>query len=129
MKTGLLKFTKQLRPAPTGKRLLIATDCLSLVLAVEKGPIKQKAPTLAHIWSSIYRLFDRGMARIAIKWVPSHCGIRRNEFADARVKFLLSKCSALKMRRIPMLYSTAVSYYKDHNRQHYHSLLTTEQTE
>ena len=28
-----------------------------------------------------------------------------------------------------MLYSTAVSYYKEQNRQHYHNHLTTEQTE
>ena len=108
LKAGLLKLTKQLRPAPTDKRLIIATDCLSLVLALEKGRIKQKDPTLAHIWSSLYILFDRGIARIAIQWVPSHCGIQRNEFADARAKTLLSNCSALNMRRVPMLYSTAV---------------------
>ena len=92
LKAGLLKVTKQLRPAPTGKRLIIATDCLSLVLALEKGHIKQKDPTLTHIWSSLYKLFDRGIARIAIQWVPSHCGILRNEFADARAKTLLSNC-------------------------------------
>ena len=46
LKAGLLKLTKQLRPAPTDKCLIIATDCLSLVLALEKGPIKQKDPTL-----------------------------------------------------------------------------------
>ena len=33
------------------------------------------------------------------------------------------------MRRVPMLYSTAVSYYKEQNRQYYHNQLTTEQTE
>ena len=33
------------------------------------------------------------------------------------------------MRKVPMLYSTAVSYYKEQDRQHYHNQLTTEQTE
>ena len=129
LKAGLLKLTKQLRPAPTDKRLIIATDCLSLVLALEKGPIKQKDPTLAQIWRSLYKLFDRGIARIAIQWIPSHCGIQRNEFADARAKTLLSNCSAFSMRRVPMLYSAAVSYYKDKNRQYYQNQLIAEETE
>ena len=127
LKAGLLKLTKQLRPAPTDKKLIIATDCLSLVLALEKGPIRQKDPTLVQIWRSLYKLFDRGIARFAIQWVPSHYGIQRNEFADARAKTLLSNCSAV--RRVPMLYSTAVSYYKDQNRQYYHDQLTAEETE
>ena len=79
------------------------------MLALEKGPINQEDPTLAHIWSSIYKLFDRGIARIAIQWVPEHCGIRRNEFADARAKTLLTNCKASDMRKVPMLYFTAVS--------------------
>ena len=108
LKAGLLKLTKQLRPALTDKKLIIATDCRSLVLALEKGPIKQKDPTLARIWRSLYKLFDRGIARIAIQWVPSHCGIQRNEFADARAKLLLSNCTALRMRRVPMLYSSII---------------------
>ena len=57
------------------------------------------------------------------------CGIQRNEFADARAKTLLSNCKASDMRKVLMLYSTAVSYYKEQNRQHYHNHLTTEQTE
>ena len=129
MKSGLRKLAKQLRPNPMNKRLLIATDCLSLVLALEKGPINQKNPTLAHIWSSIYKLFDRGIARIAIQWVPAHCGIRRNEFADARTKTLLTSCKASDMRKVPMLYSTAVSYYKAQNRMYHHNRLIAVQTD
>ena len=49
LKAGLFKLTKQLLPAPINKSLIIATDCRSLVLALEKGPIKLKDPTLAHI--------------------------------------------------------------------------------
>ena len=127
LKAGLIKLTKQLRPAPRNKSLIIATDCRSLVLALEKGPIKLNDPTLAYIWRSLYKLFDRGIARIAIQWVPSHCGIQRNEFADARAKTLLLNCSALQMRRVPMLYSTAVSYYKGQNRRYYHDQLTAEE--
>ena len=40
-------------------------------------------------------MYDRGIARIAIQWVPTHCGITKNEFADARAKTLLSNCSLL----------------------------------
>ena len=57
------------------------------------------------------------------------CGIQRNEFADARAKTLLSNCRASDMRKVPMLYSTAVVYYKEQNRQYYHNQFTTEQTE
>ena len=126
LKAGLFKLTKQLLPAPINKSLISATDCRSLVLALEKGPIKLKDPTLAHIWRSLYKLFDRGIARIAIKWVPSHCDIQRNELADARAKTLLLNCKATQMRRFPMLYSTAVSFYKGQNRQHYHDQLTAD---
>jgi ribonuclease HI len=129
LKAGLLKLTKQLLPAPLNRSLIIATDCRSLVLALEKGPIKLKDPTIAHIWRSLYKLFDRGIARIAIQWVPSHCGIPRNEFADARAKTLLLNGNPILMRKVPMLYSTAVSYYKEQNRQYYHGLLTAEETD
>jgi ribonuclease HI len=129
LKAGLHKLTKQLLPAPFNKSLIIATDCRSLVLALEKGPIKLKDPTISHIWRSLYKLFDRGIVRIAIQWVPSHCGIQRNEFADARAKTLLLNAKPTEMRRVPMLYSTAVSYYKARNRQHYHDLLTAEETD
>ena len=77
MKTGICKLAKQLCPAPLHKRLLIATDCLSL----EKGPVNQKDPLLAQIWSSLYKFIDSGIARIAIEWVPAYSGITRNEFA------------------------------------------------
>ena len=129
MKTGLRKLAKQLCPAPLHRRLLIATGCLSLVLALEKGPVNQKDPLLAHIWSSLYKLFDRGIARIPIQWVPTHCGITRNEFADARAKTLLSNCRDSDMRKVGMLFSTAVSYYKAQNRLHHHNLLAAEQTD
>ena len=46
----------------------------------------------------------------------------------ARAKTLLSNYRALNMRRVPMLYSTTVSYYKEQNRQCYHDQLITEQT-
>ena len=52
MKTGLRKLAKQLRPAPLHKRLLIATDCLSLVLALEKGPVNQKDPLTSEVRST-----------------------------------------------------------------------------
>ena len=129
LKAGLFKLAKQLLPAPRNKSLIIATDCRSLVLALEKGPIKLKDPIIAHIWRSLYKLFDRGIARIAIQWVPPHCGILRNEFADARAKTLLLNGKPILMRKVPMLYSTAVSFYKEQNRQHYHDLLTAEGTD
>ncbi len=88
-----------------------------------------KDPIISHIWRSLYKLFDRGIARIAIQWVPSHCGIQRNEFADARAKTLLLNAKPTQMRSVPMLYSTAVSYYKEQNRQQYHDLLTAVETD
>ena len=128
MKTGLRKLAKQLHPAPLYKRLLIATDCLSLVLALEKGPVNQKDPLLAHIWSSLYKLFGRGIARIAIQWVPAHCGITRNEFADASQDAII-ELQGLRHAQSGMLYSTTVSYYKAPNRLHNHNPLTAEQTD
>ena len=87
MSAGLRKLAKQLRPAPLNKLFLIATDCLSLVFALEKGPIN---PILAHIWSLLYKLFYRGIARIAIQWVPEHCGITINEFRCYFYFYLIS---------------------------------------
>ena len=129
VEAGLSKLAKQLRPNPRGIRLLIATDCLSLVLALERGPINLKDPVLAHIWKLIYKLFDRDIARIAFQWIPAHCNIMRNEFADARAKSLLANHRESDMRKVPMLYSTAVAHYKAQNRAHHHNRLIAEQTD
>ena len=126
MKSGLRKLAKQHHPNPINKRLLIATDCLSLVLALDKGPINQKDPTLVHIWSSIYKRFDRGIARIAIQWVPAHCGIRRNKFADARAKILLTNRKASDMRKVTVLhvFNDCIDLQIQLLREEYHAATT-----
>ena len=96
---------------------------------LEQGPINQKDPVLAHIWNLIYKLIDRGIARIAVQWIPAHCNIRRNEFVDARAKTLLTNCKASDMRKVPMLYSTAVAHYRAQNRIFHHNRLIAEKTD
>ena len=127
MKTGLRKLAKQQNPALTNKRLLITTDSLSLVLALEKGPINQKDPQLAHTWKSLNKLFRRGISRIASYWVPAHCGITRYEFADVRTKTLLENSKDTAQSMYAKLYCSRL--LQAHNRTRHHNLLTAEQTD
>ena len=122
MKAGLSKLATQLRPNPENKRLLIATDCLNLVLALEQGPINLKDPVLAHIWKLIYKLFDRGIARIAIQWIPAHCTSGETNSPTP----------------VPRHYSLTVgpqtcakyqSHYRAQNRIFHHNSLIAEQTD
>ena len=56
------------------RRLVVYTDCQSLVQALEKDSLSQKNIRVAKIWKMIHQLINGGnFARIVFQWVPSHC--------------------------------------------------------
>ena len=85
MSGGLaMLLTKQI---VENRRLVVYTDCQSLVQALEQGPLSQKNIRVARIWKLIYQLVNGGyVTRIVFQWVPSHFGVIRNEKVDQNAK-------------------------------------------
>ena len=103
------------RPGPTNKVIIMYTDSQGLITALEKGPVRQRDAQLAAIWKSLYLLYELGVKRVVFQWIPSHCGIPRNENADAAAREALNSYSTNTQRRVPVRYQNIVSYYKEKN--------------
>ena len=65
------------------KTLLICTDSISQVGALAQGPLLQTNLQNSEIWVALLQLLDMvGVTRIVFQWVPTHCGLSRNEAVD-----------------------------------------------
>ena len=123
VKAGLAKITTMRRPGPNKKVIIVYTDSQGLITALQKGPVRQRDEQLASIWKSIYVLYRNGAKRVVFQWIPSHCGIPRNESADAAARQALNTYSRITQRKVPVRYQNIVSYYKERNKAHYLSEL------
>ena len=116
-------MTTMSRPGPNKKVIIVYTDSQGLITALQKGPVRQHDAQLASIWKSIYVLHRHGAKRVVFQWIPSHCGIPRNENADAAAQQALNAYSTTMKRKVPVRYQNIVSYYKERNKAHHLSEL------
>ena len=99
------------------------TDSQALITALQTGPVRQRDTQLAAIWELVYALYRNGAKRVAFQWIPSHCGIPRNESADAAARQALTTYGSITQRKVPVRYQNVVAYYKERNKAHYLSEL------
>ena len=58
------------------------------------GPAEQRSSLNRDVWDALISLAGADHRRIRLQWVPSHCGLRGNEKADA-----LAKAASVSRRR------------------------------
>ena len=86
-------------------RICICTDSQSCLEALKMGPLCQRTQTMCIIWSLLIQLVAKLQVNtVVFQYVPSHCGVPRNEAADllaaeAMVKFKEDK---LEQGRCPI---------------------------
>ena len=68
-------------------RVLLFTDSYALVSALAKGPLLQQGAAEIRIWRLLRKLTAKNVL-CHIQFIYSHCGIERNEQADAAAKQL-----------------------------------------
>jgi ribonuclease HI len=61
------------------RKLVIASDSLSNLSALARGPLRQRHTHLAEVWKTLLTLSDM---EVALVFVFGHCGMTRNEAAD-----------------------------------------------
>ena len=125
VKECLERITTMRRPGPNEKVIIIYTDSQGLITTLQKGPVRQRDAQLAAIWKSLYLLHHIGAKRVVFQWIPSHCGLSRNENADTAARQALNSYSTNMQRRVPVRYQNIVSYYKEKNKAYYLSALQT----
>ena len=128
VKIGLARIAKMRRPGLNKQVIVVFTDNQGLITALQSGPIRQRDAQIAAIWESVYALYRNGAKRVAFQWIPSHCGIPRNESADAVAGQALTTYGSITQRKVPVRYQNIVSYYKESNKAHYLSELQRKQT-
>jgi ribonuclease HI/ssDNA-binding Zn-finger/Zn-ribbon topoisomerase 1 len=78
---AVLQALRGMRSWERPRRVLIATDSLSLVQALGAGPLADNDANLQTLWNQLYKLAARG-TQVAFQFVFSHCGVPINEAAD-----------------------------------------------
>ena len=75
-----------------GKTLLVCSDSQSFISALAQGPLDQDTVIASEVWFKLLELVKNytGLSKIVIQFVPSHCGIQRNEEADQLAETSLS---------------------------------------
>ena len=111
------------KSGPNKKVIIVCTDSQGVITALQNGPVRQRDTQLAAIWKSIYALYQNGAKRVVFQWIPSHCGIPRNESADTAARQALTTYGRITQRKVPVRYQNIVSYYKEKNKAHYLSEL------
>ena len=105
------------RPRVEGRNLAIYTDCKGLITGLSKGPLQQQNIREAHVWKMLHKILGEGYAnRIVFQWVPSHCGLVRNEKADKNAKRHAEQIRQTDPdyhARVPSSYKSIASYYKE----------------
>ena len=104
VKTGLDKLVSMRRPNVNKKVIIIYTDSQALITALQTGPVRQRDTQLAAIWESVYALYRNGAKRVAFQWIPSHCGIPRNESADIVARQALTEYGSNTQKKVPVRY-------------------------
>ena len=61
VKEGLNRITTMRSPGPNKKVVILYTDSQGLIIALEKGPVRQRYAQLAAIWKSLYLLHEIGV--------------------------------------------------------------------
>eukprot|EP01060_Flectonema_neradi_P034028 TRINITY_DN584_c0_g1_i8.p1 TRINITY_DN584_c0_g1~~TRINITY_DN584_c0_g1_i8.p1 ORF type:complete len:1213 (+),score=114.06 TRINITY_DN584_c0_g1_i8:2275-5913(+) len=97
------------------RRVHILTDSMSTLMALERGPEKQKCATNVAIWKTAQRLRDIGMV-IQMYYVPAHMGVRFNEAADMAAKAGANQQSEDNIKVEPLVprldYGTMMTYHR-----------------
>ena len=99
--------------------LLICSDCLSQLSALSQGPLAQKTYLNSDIWLNCLSLVraDR-FSKIVFQFVPSHCGLTRNEAIDGYVQAAFDTLLPNQHTAQTPL-STIKAYMSSHARIHY----------
>ncbi|RHW73180.1 reverse transcriptase [Trypanosoma brucei equiperdum] len=86
LKIGLQRLLKWL-PAyrSTPSRLSIFSDSLSMLTALQTGPLAVTDPILRRLWRLLLQV-QRRKVRIRLQFVFGHCGVKRNEVCDDMAK-------------------------------------------
>jgi len=124
---GLAKIAKMRRPGVNKQVIVVYTDSLALVTALQSGPIRQRDVQIAAIWRSVYTIYHNGAKRISFQWIPSHCGVPRNVRVDAAAGQALTQYGSMTQRKVPVRYQNIVSYYKEKSKAYYLSVLQRQQ--
>ena len=105
------------RQRTPGRNLAIYTDCKGLVTGLASGPLQQSSIREENIWKLLYRVVGEGYAnRVIFQWVPSHCGLIRNERADRNAKRhaeLIKRSDQDYHAKVPSAYKSITAYYKE----------------
>ena len=72
------------------KSLLVCTDSQSSIRKLQQGPIQTEGGRISKLWEKLFRVASQ--MHITIQFVPSHCGIVRNEHVDELAKSALDTC-------------------------------------
>ena len=67
-------------PEREGETVRVFTDSRSAIQRLSGGPLNQTEQTAVDVWRKLLRVSEG--RSVAFQWVPSHCGIARNEEAD-----------------------------------------------
>ena len=78
--------------------LIVCTDSPAALSALRSGPAKQRSSLNRDVWDALISLAGAEHRRIRLQWVPSHCGLRGNEKADALAK----AASGLPQEEVPV---------------------------
>ena len=79
------RFTEQPPSKKKRHRILLFTDSYGLVAALANGPLLQRGATEIRIWRLMTRITGLGVS-CHLQFIYSHCGLERNESADAAAK-------------------------------------------
>jgi hypothetical protein len=75
------------------KSLLICTDSQSAIAALESGPIRQDTVLFVELWRLLLFLVrSRGVSKVTVQFVASHCGVQKNERVDEFADQMLEEC-------------------------------------
>ncbi|KEG05642.1 Tbingi protein, partial [Trypanosoma grayi] len=66
-------------------RVSVFTDSLSLLMALQKGPLTVTDPILRILWNLLLDMQHR-KARIRLQFIFGHCGVKKNEARDKKAK-------------------------------------------
>ena len=96
-----------------GKSLLVCTDSQSVVSRLQQGPVLQDEPICATIWALLLRCVsdEIGICKVVIQWIPSHCGLEKNEDVDAAAQAAF-ECMGEQQKNVGVPFSTLKSVIK-----------------
>jgi ribonuclease HI len=67
---------------PRGGKLLLCTDSKSSIERLMVGPYRQKSGLEVEVWRCLLTISQTYEAGVWLQFVPSHCGLEKNELVD-----------------------------------------------